>query len=255
MIALSGRDTVLYGSSTFLSQLPLAVSLLGSNIRSPLFLSHEIEDAKSAALYEHQLLEQEPRLALGNLVLETAYRGKTVGAPSLLSPESAGRIGERELRGYMKDWFRPERMVVTGLGVEHDQLVELVKEHFDTTAPSSSTSHLSARSSSSSLGKTYATVSNVSDLPLESDYEALAHEKARYVGGELYKEIPTEEWTHLAIVFESQNFNHPDVVSCPGLDYGSQLMHYSTPPHSSNSSSSAALPSPPVVQAKACSAA
>ncbi|ORX38657.1 putative Mtochondrial processing peptidase [Kockovaella imperatae] len=215
MIALSGRDTVLYGASTFLKELPLAVSLLGSNIRSPLFLPHEIADAKSAALYEHQLLEEQPRLALGNYILETAYDGKTVGRPSLLSPESESRIGERELRGYMKDWIRPERMVITGLGVDHDQLVELVKENFDTSASSSSTfTHAASRpASASALGKSYATVSNVSDLSLDSDYEALVHEKAKYVGGELYKEIPTEEWTHLAICFEAQNFNHPDVYA------------------------------------------
>ena len=221
MIALSGRDTVLYGSSTFLHQLPNAVSLLASNIRSPLFLPAEIEDAKSAALYENQLLEEQPRLNLGNLVLQTAYQEKTVGAPSLLTPDVAEKLGERELRGYMKDWFRPERMVITGLGVDHDQLVDLVRENFELSAPlptsasaSTSTSHGASRTgTSASMGKSYATVSNVSDIPLDSDFELLAKEKAKYVGGELYREIPTEEWTHLAIVFEAQNFNHPDVVS------------------------------------------
>lgn len=34
------------------------------------------------------------------------------------------------LRSYMKEFYRPERMVLAGVGIDHQQLVDLGKKYF-----------------------------------------------------------------------------------------------------------------------------
>jgi processing peptidase subunit alpha len=219
---IGARDSFFYGASTFPSQLPLAISLLSSNVLHPLLLPEEIEGAKDAALYETQLMWSSAKQVLPEVVLQTAYKGNTLGMPTALSEEQAQVLGERELRGYLKDWFRPERMVVTGLGMPHEELVDLVTEHFEALGPISGTAAHTAGASERGSGgavperKTYATVSNVGldgDESIHSEYEALSGAVARYTGGEQFIEKPDEQFTHLAIAFEAPKVSDPDVVS------------------------------------------
>lgn len=216
---IGARDSFFYGASTFPSQLPLAISLLSSNVLHPHLLPEEIEGAKDAALYETQLMWSSAKQVLPEVVLQTAYKGNTLGMPTALSEEQAQVLGEKELRGYLKDWFRPERMVVTGLGMPHEELVDLVGEHFEALGPASSLTTASSSSERSSGGvperKSYATVSNTvnSDGSIHSEYEALSGAVARYTGGEQFIEKSDEQFTHLAIAFEAPKVSDPDVVS------------------------------------------
>ena len=225
------RDFFTYCAMTFHSTLPLAVSILASNLIHPLLLPEEIASAKETAIYETELMRRTVREALlPELITQTAYNGNTLGNPLFMYPESAERLGEREVRGYMRDWFKPDRIVVAGLGMPHEELVDMVKENFDFASPptiqpgasSHSTSPRTAGPSrpqaqgvAMSPGKSYATVSNVQDLPLDSDFDKLATEEAVYTGGEYYEDIPGEKWTHLAIAFEAPHATDPDVVSLP----------------------------------------
>ena len=217
---IGARDSFFYGASTFPSKLPTAISLLSSNVLHPLLLPEEVEGAKSAALYETQVMWSSAKQVIPEIVLQTAFRDNTLGMPSALSEEQAGIIGEKELRGYLKDWFRPERMVVTGLGMPHEELVELVSEHFEAVQPlvnsasgvGSTGAGTSGTVKEAMRGKGYATVSNV-DMPVHSEYEALSGAVARYTGGEQFIEKDDEQFTHLAIAFEAPKVTDPDVVS------------------------------------------
>jgi len=214
---IGARDSFFYGASTFPSKLPTAISLLSSNVLHPLLLPEEVEGAKSAALYETQVMWSSAKQVIPEIVLQTAFKDNTLGMPSALSEEQADVIGEKELRGYLKDWFRPERMVVTGLGMPHEELVELVSEHFEAIQPlvGSATSGATATAGTAKdamRGKGYATVSNV-DMPVHSEYEALSGAVARYTGGEQFIEKDDEQFTHLAIAFEAPKVTDPDVVS------------------------------------------
>lgn len=214
---IGARDSFFYGASTFPSQLPLAIQLISSNVLNPLLLPEEVESAKDSALYETQVMWSSAKQVIPEIILQTAFEGNTLGMPSALSEEQASKIGQQEIRSYLKDWFRPERMVITGLGMPHEELVDLVYENFqfaDSTPstvkslPSSST-----RSDAKlSQGKTYATVSNA-DVPLVSEYDSMNSVTARYTGGEKFIEKEDEQFTHLAIAFEAPKVSDPDVVS------------------------------------------
>lgn len=221
MFNASSRDFIQYQSTVFPQSLPLAISLLSSTILDPLLLPHELEEAKSAAAYEIREAWAKAATIMQEVVHQTAYSGKTLGMPTICPEDQLEVLGEREFRGYMRDWYRPERMVVAGHGIPHEELVDLTEKHFGgmpapaTTSASSSLSHLFGGGRGQRTGaKTFATVSNAPfERELDSDYPALTDAKAVYTGGETYIDKPDEEFVHLFIGFESLHATDPDVVS------------------------------------------
>lgn len=224
MFNASSRDFIQYQTTVFPQSLPLAMSLLSSTVLDPLLLPHEIEEARSAAAYEIREAWAKASTIMQEVVHQTAYGGKTLGMPTICPENQLEVLGEKEFRGYMKDWYRPERMVVAGYGIPHEELVELTEKHFGgmsmpaSTSVASSLSNLfggrSQRTSTGAGAKTFATVSSAPyERELESDYASLMDAKAVYTGGETYIDKPDEEFVHLFIGFESLHATDPDVVS------------------------------------------
>jgi processing peptidase subunit alpha len=213
----------MYQSTTFPQSLPLAVSLLASTILKPLLLPEELTAQKEAAAYEIREIWAKPELILPEIVHHVAYKDNTLGMPLLCPEERLSSITADTVRGFMKDWYRPERIVVAGVGMEHEQLVDLTAEHFGhlsapvTTSPSASTStshlHRTPSQSSPPLSKTFATVSGELSTSYHSDYEALRSARAVYTGGQKMISKPEDEFTHLYVGFEGLGIHDPDIVS------------------------------------------
>jgi processing peptidase subunit alpha len=217
----------MYQSTVFPSHLPLAMSLISSTILHPQLTPVEIESQKAAAAYEIREIWAKPELILPEILHTVAYRDNTLGMP-LLCPESQlSQLGETEVRGFMKDWYKPERMIVAGVGMAHEELVSLAEEHFG-NIPSSSASTSASTSTSASptphslrepattrpLGsKSFATVSSANVDPPSEEHLGLAGARAVYTGGEQYIEKQDEEFVHLYIGFEGLGIHDPDIVS------------------------------------------
>jgi processing peptidase subunit alpha len=227
------RDFAFSSAITFPSKVPLALSLLSSSLTEPLLLPHDLDQAKQAASYESSLANAKAASIMPDLIHSTAYSGKTLGMPTMSSEEQLERLGENELRGYIKDWIKPERMVVAGLGLQHEDLVEMVEEnfsHLSSSIPNTSAATASlpgslgrvsptAASTSGWWGKTFATVSSVAEpqIPLDSDFRDLANLKAVYTGGEMYVEKDDEDFCNLSISFESPHLTDDDIVRIQAL--------------------------------------
>jgi processing peptidase subunit alpha len=222
----SSRETIMYQSTVFPSHLPLAMSLLSSTILHPLLTPTELEAQKQAAAYEIREIWAKPELILPEILHTVAFQGNTLGMP-LLCPESQlDKLGEAEVRGFMGDWFRPERIVVAGAGMAHEELVELTDKYFgsmsseastaSTASVASQTLHSNTVQSQPAGSKSFATVSSAPLRPTAStsgEREKLARAQAVYTGGEQYIEKPDEEFVHLYIGFEGLGIHDPDIVS------------------------------------------
>jgi processing peptidase subunit alpha len=216
----SSRESIMYQSTVFPQSLPLAMSLISSTILQPKLTSTELETQKDAAAYEVREIWQKPELILPEILHSVAFKDNTLGMP-LLCPESQlDVLGEKEVRGFMRDWYKPERMVVAGVGMQHEELVELAQKEFGSmvsTSPTASTSTLhqtGTTASQPSGSKHFATVSNVGS----NEFAELAGARATYTGGEEYIEKPDEEFVHLYVGFEGLGIHDPDIV-CPILMY------------------------------------
>lgn len=214
----SSRETIMYQSTVFPQSLDLAMSLLSSTILHPLLLPEELEAQKAAAAYEIREIWAKPELILPEILHTVAFKGNTLGMP-LLCPESQlDVLGEDDIRGFMRDWYRPERLVIAGVGMPHEEMVELAEKHFGgvsppADAPAASYSMRPGTSAQPVGAKGFATVVNP---PSDSDY-SLASAKAVYTGGEEYILKPDEEFVHLYIGFEGLGVHDPDIYALATL--------------------------------------
>ena len=62
------------------------------------------------------------------LCLQAAYRDNTLGLPKYCLSENIRLINRQVLYGYLKRHFVPERMVLAGVGIEHEALVEVAQK-------------------------------------------------------------------------------------------------------------------------------
>jgi mitochondrial-processing peptidase subunit alpha len=236
IICSSSRETIMYQSTIFPENLPLAMKLIASTVRNSLVDPIELDAQKEAAAYEIREIWAKPELILPELVHHVAYQDNTLGMP-LLCPEEQLDVLDREtLRSFMRDWYRPERMVVAGVGMEHDQLVRLAEEHFGslgsteiyprehvrveeieedsikstsrstTFQPSLLPTPPPTPPTSPSLSKSFATTSTPS-------VRELASAQARYTGGQMMIPKADQEFTHVYIAFEGLGIHDPDIVS------------------------------------------
>jgi processing peptidase subunit alpha len=216
----SSRETIMYQSTVFPQSLELAMSLLSSTINHPLLLPEELEAQKAAAAYEIREIWAKPELILPEILHTVAFKDNTLGMP-LLCPESQlDVINEDVVRRFMRDWYRPERMVVAGVGMPHEQLCELTEKFFGNSAassPSIDAPGSSLRGASQPAGtKGFATVSDA-PTDVSPDYASLASARAVYTGGEQYILKTDEEFVHIYIGFEGLGVHDPDIYALATL--------------------------------------
>lgn len=61
---------------------------------------------------------------------QAAYRDNTLGLPKICPEANILKIDRSLLFTYLKHHYTPKRMVVTGVGVDHDELLTSVRKYF-----------------------------------------------------------------------------------------------------------------------------
>lgn len=130
--AQSSRDTFVYATSTNVNGLETVVQILSEAVLRPAITDHELESARDAVQFELESLnmrpEQEPILM--DMIHAAAYRENTLGLPKICPVQNLYRINKSIIFTYLKHHYVPKRMVIAGVGVDHEKLVDLVDRHF-----------------------------------------------------------------------------------------------------------------------------
>jgi processing peptidase subunit alpha len=126
----SSRESLMYQSATFNSAVPTTVAILAETIRDPLITEEEVQQQLETAAYEIGEIWSKPELILPELVHMAAYKDNTLGNPLLCPQERLTHINKSVIEAYRATFIRPERIVVAFAGVQHDEAVRLVEEHF-----------------------------------------------------------------------------------------------------------------------------
>jgi mitochondrial-processing peptidase subunit alpha len=148
-----------------------------------------MEAQRNAARYEIREISSKPDMILPEVLHNVAYGGKTLGNPLLCPEDRIDVMDESVLRVRMEDWYRPERMVIAGAGMQHEQLVELTDKYFASLkSVPSSTSQLS-------------TPSTGSDSP------------SLYTGGQRHIFDASQEFNHLYVAFEGVGIHDEDIYT------------------------------------------
>lgn len=233
----SSRETIMYQSSVFNKDVPAVLSILADTILNPLLSPEELDMQREAAAYEIQEIWSKPEMILPELLHTTAYRGNTLGNPLLCPIESLEQMTADNLRNFMSTWYRPERIVVAGSGMPHEQLVELAEKLFgglkpisDASRASSPASSLSSSPASSSSSRSsslsslfsrssssFSTSSSSSATPTATELADLVATPSQYTGGELYIPQSDLEFTHVYVAFEGLSIHDDDIYALATL--------------------------------------
>ncbi|KAF3851344.1 hypothetical protein F7725_013116 [Dissostichus mawsoni] len=127
----TSRDTTIYAVSAEVKGLDTVVSLLSDAVLQPRLLDEEIEMTRMAVRFELEDLNMrpDPEPLLTEMIHAAAYRGNTVGLPRFCPADTVDTIDKKVLHSYLSNYYCPERMVLAGVGIEHEQLVECARKY------------------------------------------------------------------------------------------------------------------------------
>ncbi|KAG0147862.1 hypothetical protein CROQUDRAFT_655655 [Cronartium quercuum f. sp. fusiforme G11] len=241
--ASSGRDTVVYQATSYPNSLDSVLSVLSDTSLHPLLLQSELEIEQDAAEWEVNEISKKPEYMIPELLHETAFPNNTLGLPLICPKDRIRLISPGVMWEYRSLFYKPERIVVAGVGVDHQNFLKSVQNHFGQFKPihfPQLTSHLTGHPNSSHglfskdlFSKAYATSTNhhhhnispldpLTGLPLQT-FEELVSAKAYYRGGEVrLKDDGESKLAHVYIGFEAPNVHDPDLyaIACTHIMLG-----------------------------------
>jgi processing peptidase subunit alpha len=236
IMASSSRESIMYQSCHFPSGTPLAMSIIADSVLNPSFLPEEIDTQRDAARYEIREIGAKPEMILPEVLHAVAYQGGTLGNPLLCPEERIDLVDEKSIRTFMHEMYRPERIVIAGAGMQHEELVELADKHFSllkgkaaslsdsaatsARAGSGSTqipSHLLSQQSPSvlkSLTRAASFLSGTTSVDTPATLNALsATGKSVYTGGHRFIHNPDSEFNHVYLAFEGVDIHDDDIYA------------------------------------------
>ena len=233
----ASREAVGYQSTHFQKATPLAVSLIADTVANAQFTPEEVEAQREAARYEIREFKSKPENYIPEVLHHVAYNGQTLGNPAFCPEERIDSIDTKLLSETKRDWYRPERMVIAGSGIDHQELVELAEKHFssfkhipsvtpqlNTTArPSSAQTpispHLLAPGQPSSLYKSMTRAAsylyNPGVQPQTDIQRPIINPRSpvNYTGGHRFIHDPSLEFDHLYLAFEGPGIQDEDIYA------------------------------------------
>lgn len=218
----SSRESIMYQSALLPQDLPKMLAIMADTIRNPVISEEELEEQKVSAGHEIQEYWSKPEMILPELLHTVAYKDNTLGNPLLCPMDKLEEMTTGNIKSYIDTWYRPERIVVSAVGADHEKVVDLTNKLFgdmkpsgtDSSATTSSESHKDASKPglfSSLFGKS---ASSSSSTP---DYNSLSRQVAKYTGGQLLIEDDTQPFTHLFVGFEGLSIHDDDIYALATL--------------------------------------
>ncbi|EFO27286.2 peptidase M16 inactive domain-containing protein [Loa loa] len=129
----STKDTFIYASSCQVDGFPDIIRLIADSVQRPIINSNDIEDARLIIDFENKDMNSKPECEplLTDWIHAAAYNSNTLGFSKYCPEESIMAINQEHIYTFMKQYYKPNRIVVAGIGVDHDALVSLSRELFD----------------------------------------------------------------------------------------------------------------------------
>ncbi|KAK7077614.1 hypothetical protein SK128_025081 [Halocaridina rubra] len=200
----SSRDILIYAASVEAKGMSEAVEMLSEVVLRPRLTDEEVTDAKMAVTFDLEDLQLRPEKdrLLMEMIHATAFRDNTLGLPKICPPENVMKIDRSVLFTYLKQHHTPSRMVLAGVGVNHDDLVESAQKYFVDRPP---------------IWEKMPTLANNRNIEVDQSV-------SQYTGGIIREEAdlsdvslgpnPLPELAHLVIGLESVGHQHSDFVTC-----------------------------------------
>jgi len=177
VLCTTSREHTVYAADAMEQHVPEVMDTLADVIINPAFLMDEMHDGNPQYLEGLKAHTSDPLVQIMEGIHAAAYHNNTLGQP-LYAPEHA-KFTKEGLQAHMKSLYTSDRMVISGAGIEHEKLVEIVKNSFTDLAGPSTTA---------------------------------VKEQAQYTGGDVLIPTPGGDVSHVALAFETADWNSADLV-------------------------------------------
>ena len=97
----------------------------------------QVDEVRKSILFELEDLNTRPDLEplLTEMLHEAAFSGSPMANPKLCPPENIEKIGRDDLFSFMRTLYLPSRTVLACIGTDHNEFVDMTKEHFANVTP------------------------------------------------------------------------------------------------------------------------
>lgn len=177
VVCSTSRETTVFAADALRTYTPAMVHTLGDVIQNPLFDPQELAQAYEEYAEQAADKDMSPDIQLMEAIHAAAYHNNTVGLPSY-NTSNVQHFTQEILQEHIKSMFTADKIVVSGVGVEHASFLELVEQEF--------------------AGLSKGTSPEV--------------EKAKYTGGDVRIAKTDEPLTHVAVAFETASWHSADLV-------------------------------------------
>ncbi|KAI1727337.1 peptidase m16 inactive domain-containing protein [Ditylenchus destructor] len=128
----STKDSFLYASSCHNKSAETLASMIADTIFRPIIEKIEMDNAMAIIECENDTLARNPECEplLTDYIHAAAFRDNTVGLSKYCQPENIQQVSQQDVYTFMSQYYTPSRIVLAGVGVEHELLEEAGKKFF-----------------------------------------------------------------------------------------------------------------------------
>ena len=131
MNAYTSRESTAYYVKLLKDDAGLAVDVLSDILQHPSFAPDELERERSVILQEIGQVQDTPDDIIYDYFQETAYRGQSMGYPTLGSPKTVSAMTRDQLADFMASGYYGGNMVLVGAGkITHAEMMDLAGRYF-----------------------------------------------------------------------------------------------------------------------------
>ena len=125
--AFTSRESTCFYAKVLGEHLPLAVDLITDLLLHARLDPEDLERERQVVLQEIKMVEDDPGDLVHDLFAAALWGDHALGRPVLGSRETLGAIAGPDVRAHLRDFYRPDRVIVAAAGdMEHAHLVDLL---------------------------------------------------------------------------------------------------------------------------------
>jgi predicted Zn-dependent peptidase len=129
--AFTAKEYTCYYARVLDSDLPLGIDVLSDMVTSSLIEPREVDAERGVILEEIAMNEDEPSDLVHEAFTSLLFGDTPLGRPTLGTVDSINAITRDQIFEYYRAKYTPDSLVVAAAGnLEHDRVVELVREAF-----------------------------------------------------------------------------------------------------------------------------
>lgn len=130
VVSQNGREDIVYRIDGMKESIPKLLEIVSDGVFQTRLHDYDLAPKRAAVEGDIELLAQSPELLLNEAVHYRAFGGKTLGNSLVCPPHSVNNITNKTVADFMNHHYTPDRMVLVGTHINHEDLVDMAKDFF-----------------------------------------------------------------------------------------------------------------------------